>query len=107
MFPALWGLDSFNWGAGMGRISNAAAFVKANMPLGLPGTLSDQQAWDVALYMNSHERPQDPRYTGSVHGTQHDFHATEDSMYGREVTGKVLGATGAPKPFRPLKEKRP
>ena len=107
VFPALWGLDSFNWGAGMGRISNAAAFVKANMPLGLPGTLSDQQAWDVALYMNSHERPQDPRYTGSVHGTQHDFHATEDSMYGREVTGKVLGATGAPKPFRPLKEKRP
>jgi thiosulfate dehydrogenase len=49
VFPALWGPDSFNWGAGMGRISNAAAFVKANMPLGLPGTLSDQEAWDVAL----------------------------------------------------------
>jgi thiosulfate dehydrogenase len=91
----------------MGRISNAAAFVKANMPLGLPGTLTDQQAWDVALYMNSHERPQDPRYTGSVQGTRHDFHATEDSMYGREVAGKLLGASGAPKPFKPLKENRP
>ncbi|PKO31266.1 MAG: cytochrome C [Betaproteobacteria bacterium HGW-Betaproteobacteria-7] len=100
VFPALWGADSFNWGAGMGRISNAAAFVKANMPLALPGTLTDQQAWDVALYMNSHERPQDPRYTGSVQGTRQDFHATEDSMYGREVAGKVLGASGAPKPFK-------
>ena len=107
VFPALWGSDSFNWGAGMGRISNAAAFVKANMPLGRPGTLTDQRAWDVAMYMTSHERPQDPRYTGTVQGTQRDFHATSDSMYGREVAGKVLGASGAPKPFRPLKETRP
>jgi thiosulfate dehydrogenase len=107
VFPALWGSDSFNWGAGMGRISNAAAFIKANMPLGLPGTLTEQQAWDVALYMNSHERPQDPRYTGSVQGTRNDFHATEDSMYGLEVAGKVLGASGAPKPFRAVKERRP
>ena len=98
VFPALWGSDSFNWGAGMGRISNAAAFVMANMPLGLPGTLTNQQAWDVAQYMNSHERPQDPRYTGSVQRTRDDFHATADSMYGREVAGKVLGASGAPKP---------
>ena len=100
VFPALWGADSFNWGAGMGRMSNAAAFIKANMPLGVPGSLSDQQAWDVALYMNSHERPQDPRYTGNVGATRRQFHDTADSMYGREVAGKVLGATGAPKPFQ-------
>jgi thiosulfate dehydrogenase len=56
----------------------------------------------VALYMNSHERPQDPRYTGSVQSTRRDFHA-EDSMYGRQVAGQVLGAIGAPKPFKPLK----
>lgn len=92
VFPALWGADSFNWGAGMGRISNAAAFIRANMPLGLPGTLTEQQAWDVALYMNSQERPQDPRYSGSVQDTRDEFHATGDSMYGREVAGKVLGA---------------
>lgn len=91
----------------MGRISNAAAFVKANMPLGLPGTLTEQQAWDVALYMNSHERPQDPRYTGSVQDTRQAFHATEDSMYGREVAGRVLGDTGPPKPFKPQKTTRP
>jgi thiosulfate dehydrogenase len=103
VFPALWGPDSFNWGAGMGRINNAAAFVKANMPLGLPGTLSEQQAWDVALYMNSHERPQDPRYTGNVQATRKAFHATEESMYGRAVAGQVLGDIGAPKPFKPFK----
>ena len=107
VFPALWGNDSFNWGAGMGRISTVATFIKANMPLGLPGTLTEQQAWDVALYMNSHERPQDPRYTGSVQGTQNDFHAAKDSMYGQEVAGKVLGATGPPKPFKPLTASRP
>ena len=91
----------------MGRISNAAAFVKANMPIGQPGTLSDQQAWDEAPYMNSHERPQDPRHTGSVRITRHDFRATENSMYGRKVAGKALGATGAPKRYEPSKEKPP
>ncbi len=35
VFPALWGPDSFNWGAGMHQIGNAAGFIKANMPLGL------------------------------------------------------------------------
>ena len=91
----------------MGRISNAAAFIKANMPLGLGGSLSEQQAWDVALYMNSHDRPQDPRYKGSVQATRQAFHDTDDSMYGREVGGRVLGASGAPKPFRPASAQRP
>lgn len=103
VFPPLWGPESFNWGAGMGRINNAAAFIKANMPLGMGGTLTDQQAWDVALYMNSHERPQDPRYSGSVQNTRATFHDTDESMYGRDVADKVLGATGAPRPFKPSK----
>lgn len=60
-FPPLWGPDSFNGGAGMSRIENASGFIKANMPLGQGNTLSDQEAWDVARYMNSHERPPDPR----------------------------------------------
>ena len=42
------GAQSFNWGAGMGSIKNAAEFIRANMPLGLGGSLSVQQAWDVA-----------------------------------------------------------
>ena len=62
VFPPLWGAHSYNWGAGMHRINTAAAYIKANMPLGNYLALTDQQAWDVAAFMNSHERPQDPRY---------------------------------------------
>lgn len=99
VFPALSGPGSFNWGAGMGRLSNAAAFIRANMPLGLRGSLTVQQAWDVAMFMNSHDRPQDPRWTGTVEGTRSAFHDTVDSMYGREVAGHLLGDSG---PARPL-----
>jgi thiosulfate dehydrogenase len=60
-FPPLWGRASYNAGAGMHRDGTAAAFIKANMPLGQGNTLTDQEAWDVAAYMNSHSRPPDPR----------------------------------------------
>lgn len=92
VFPPLWGARSFNWGAGMGDIQNAAGFIKANMPLGLGGTLTDQQAWDVATFMDSHERPQDPRFVGSVEATRAKFHDSPLSMYGQKVNGRVLGA---------------
>ena len=61
VFPPLWGPKSFNGGAGMSRVELAAAFIKANMPLGQGNSLSDQDAWDAAAYMNSHTRPADPR----------------------------------------------
>lgn len=93
-FPPLWGSRSFNWGAGMGRISTAAGFIKANMPYGRGGTLSDQDAWDVAMFMNSHDRPQDPRFTGSVAQTRKAFHDSADSMYGVLVRGQTLGKPG-------------
>lgn len=60
-FPPLWGKDSYNAGAGMARVRTAAEFIKANMPLGKGETLLLQEAWDVAQYLNSHERPADPR----------------------------------------------
>lgn len=44
VYPALWGNNSNNWGAGMVRIFTAAGFIKNNMPLGQPHSLSDQQA---------------------------------------------------------------
>ena len=53
-------------GAGMQELNQAAAFIAANMPLGLGGSLTMQEAWDVAMFINAHERPQDPRYTGSI-----------------------------------------
>jgi thiosulfate dehydrogenase len=60
-FPPLWGKDSFNACAGMTQVHNAAAFIRANMPLGQGNTLTEQEAWDVAKFMNSHPRPADPR----------------------------------------------
>jgi thiosulfate dehydrogenase len=90
VFPPLWGPKSFNWGAGMHDTKNASAFIKANMPLGLGGKLTDQEAWDVATFMNSHERPQDPRFTGSVEQTRKKYHDSPTSMYGKTVNGRVL-----------------
>ncbi|MEP6574355.1 MAG: c-type cytochrome, partial [Gemmatimonadota bacterium] len=55
--PPLWGPASFNIGAGMGRVRTAAAFIRYNMPFDQPGTLSDQQAFDVARYITSRPRP--------------------------------------------------
>ncbi|MBK4734973.1 c-type cytochrome [Noviherbaspirillum pedocola] len=92
VFPPLWGPKSFNWGAGMHDIKNAAGFIKANMPLGMGGTLTDQEAWDVATFMDSHERPQDPRFTGSVQETRKKYHDDPTSMYGMTVNGHVLGS---------------
>jgi thiosulfate dehydrogenase len=95
VFPALWGRRSFNWGAGMANISNATGFIKLNMPLTQPNSLSDQEAYDVATYIDSQERPQDPRFTGSVAQTRVQFHDTTDSMYGKPVNGHLLGTTQA------------
>ena len=55
--PPLWGARSFNIGAGMARVRTAAAFIRHNMPLDRPGTLTDQQAMDVAAYVTSQPRP--------------------------------------------------
>jgi thiosulfate dehydrogenase len=56
LFPPLWGPDSYNNGAGMSRVLTAARFIKARMPLG-QADLTDDQAYDVAAFINSHERP--------------------------------------------------
>lgn len=91
VFPPLWGLDSYNWGAGMHRINTAASFIKYNMPLGLGGELlSDQAAWDVAAYVNAHPRPQDPRFEGKLERTDETFH-DHMCLYGDNVDGVLLG----------------
>lgn len=58
--PPLWGNHSYNTGAGLYRLSRFAAYVKVNMPLGVTFALpllSDEEAWDVAAYVNSMPRP--------------------------------------------------
>ncbi|MCC7124809.1 MAG: c-type cytochrome [Acidobacteria bacterium] len=56
LFPPLWGPDSFNTGAGMHRVLTAARFIKARMPLGEP-TLTNDEAFDVAAFINDQPRP--------------------------------------------------
>lgn len=57
ILPPLWGPGSFNDGAGMNRVQKMAAFVRYNMPQNAPRTLTPQQAYDVAAYINSKPRP--------------------------------------------------
>jgi thiosulfate dehydrogenase len=57
LYPPLWGPRSFNIGAGLARVNTAAAFVKSNMPLAQGGTLTEQEAFDVAAYFTHEPRP--------------------------------------------------
>ncbi len=59
--PPLWGPDSFNDGAGMTRLVDAANFIHSNMPDGATWkapAISVEDAWDVAAFMDSQPRPQ-------------------------------------------------
>jgi thiosulfate dehydrogenase len=59
-YPPLWGDDSYNNGAGMTRVLTAMQFIKGNMPLGATYNnpiLTDEEAYDVAGYINSKQRP--------------------------------------------------
>jgi thiosulfate dehydrogenase len=98
-FPPLWGARSYNWGAGMATIDKAAAFIHANMPPGQPDTLSVQQAWDVAHFVDGHIRPQDPRYAISPQATRARHHDQPFSRYGTLVAGQRLGDPATAPPF--------
>lgn len=60
--PPLWGANSYNNGAGLYRLSRFAGYVKDNMPFKQAThqhpAISDEEAWDVAAFVNSQPRPQ-------------------------------------------------
>ena len=58
--PPLWGPNSYNIAAGMARVSVAASFIKSNMPRGWGWSLSDDEAYDVAAFVDSQPRPDFP-----------------------------------------------
>ena len=95
VFPPLWGPKSFNRDAGMGQLDNAAAFIKANMPFSRGDTLSDQDAWDVAMYMDAHERPHDLRLKGAAKATRKQQQDKTMSLYGKRVSGYLPGSPGS------------
>lgn len=60
VYPPLWGEHSYNVSAGLYRIEKFARFVKNNMPFGVSyqdALLTDEQAWDIAAYVNSQPHP--------------------------------------------------
>jgi len=59
-YPPVWGDKSYNGVATLYRLSKLAGFVKYNMPYPVTyvnPVLTDEQAWDVAAYINSQPRP--------------------------------------------------
>ncbi len=59
LFPPLWGARSYNKGAGMYRVDLLAGFLKGNMPYG-NADLKDQEALDLAAWIDGRERPAAP-----------------------------------------------
>jgi thiosulfate dehydrogenase len=60
-YPPLWGKNSYTSAAGLFRLSRFAGYVKYNMPFDAPAKanpLTEEQAWDVAAFVNSQPRPQ-------------------------------------------------
>jgi thiosulfate dehydrogenase len=60
VYPPLWGPESYNDGAGLYRLSKFAGYVKYNMPFGTDFSapvLKDEEAWDLAAFVNSQPRP--------------------------------------------------
>lgn len=103
-FPPLWGDHSYNAGAGLYRLSRFAGYVKANMPLGATfdqPILSDEEAWDVAAYVNLLPRPgMDVSHDWpdiSKKPIDHPFGPYAD---GFDEAQHKLG------PFKPIKEKQ-
>jgi thiosulfate dehydrogenase len=103
-FPPLWGPHSYNIGAGLFRLSRFAGYVKANMPLGATydsPQLTDEEAWDVAAYVNSLPRPKKDLSKDwpdiSKKPVDHPFGPYAD---GFEEKQHKLG------PFKPIQEKR-
>ncbi len=86
-FPALWGPNSYSIGASLAREERAATFIRHFMPQNKPGSLTDQQAYDLSAFINAHPRPDSP-------GKENDWPkggADEDVPY----------ATQGHEPFRP------
>ena len=86
--PPLWGEGSYNIGASMSQLHPAAAFIRHNMPYDRPGTLGEQDAYDVAAFVNSHRRP-------DFAGKEHDWpkgDAPADAPYRTQANDRLTSA---------------
>jgi thiosulfate dehydrogenase len=73
----LWGPDSWNDGAGAARVYTLAGIIRYSMPYLDPGSLTDEEAQQIAAFINSKPRP--------VYPFKHRDYLTEklpvDSVY--------------------------
>lgn len=103
-YPPLWGDRSYNDGAGLYRLSNFAKFVKYNMPLGASHEstqLTDEEAWDVAAFVNSQPRPKKD--------ISHDWPKIEEKPFDHPFGPFADGFSETQHkfgPFKPIKEKQ-
>lgn len=56
----LWGPDSWNDGAGAARVHTLAGIIRYSMPYLDPGSLTDEEAQELAAFINSKPRPSYP-----------------------------------------------
>jgi thiosulfate dehydrogenase len=56
----LWGPDSWNDGAGAARVYTLAGIIRYSMPYLNPGSLTDDEAQQLAAFINSKPRPEYP-----------------------------------------------
>jgi len=56
----LWGPDSWNDGAGAARVYTLAGIIRYSMPYLNPGSLTDQEAQELAAFIDSKPRPSYP-----------------------------------------------
>lgn len=71
--PAHWGAQSFNRQTGLADTTKMGPFLKANMPHRFGGALTDQEAWDLAVFIDRQERPEGPsegRATATSHAEE-------------------------------------
>jgi thiosulfate dehydrogenase len=95
----LWGPDSWNDGAGAGRVYTLAGIVRYTMPYLNPGSLTDEEAQLVAAYINSKPRPKYPfkerDYIGSKIPVDAVYYrAGEDVSHQPPATGRQASVTG-------------
>lgn len=102
-YPPLWGNHSYNIGAGLYRLASFAKYVKYNMPFGanyLNIQLSDEEAWDLAAFVNSQPRPSK--------NLKKDWPKMEEKPYDHPFGPYADGFTEVQHkygPFQPIKDK--
>ena len=82
----LWGPGSWNDGAGAARVYTLAGIVRYTMPYLNPGSLTDEEAQEVAAYINSKPRPVYPYKDRDYQGSK----IPVDAVYYRSEEARTL-----------------